>query len=159
MGPSPGMSRCRPYFGRAASPVDLHSSRIGIDQPARLCAVLDVFAHFGAQGGQPVRWGAQIDHKGGTEVPVSVAAFAGELAISLLGVQDASGERRAPLGSRYPVVEKLGGKTMISPVAVVSKDGLGYSAQKSANSPVCHARRGQDRGQEASSIANGMVTS
>jgi hypothetical protein len=99
--------------------------------------------------------------KAGHKCQYPARLSSGSFPIASFGVHDASGDRRAPLGSRKPVeesaaiprasfraqlpscmaisrflapvVEKFGGMTMISSSTIVSKDRSGCLAQKSAN--------------------------
>ena len=58
-------------FWIMAGSVDLNGARLRIKQPAELRAVNDVFAHLFPQDGQPVRFGAELDHERWTEMPVA----------------------------------------------------------------------------------------
>jgi hypothetical protein len=60
---------------------------------------------------------------------------------------------------RTPVMEKLGGVTMISPLAFVSKNRSGCSAQKSANCWSVIGGAVSVAGRKASSIVNGIFVS
>ena len=86
----------------AIGPVDLHGLTFGIDQPAELRAVRQMLPQLLLQALETVGVGTQLDDEVRAEVHQSLAVL-GEK--RLVNSQDASGARRASLGSTKPAEE------------------------------------------------------